>query len=106
MKFGTGSKAELTQMYSRVKVQNDTHMSTHIYKLVVCLSTNIERACLVGPARLCSKFLEFYLFQKICFYSKRIAYYSINFLIILLLLQLEISEIVMTAVYIAKVCTI
>ncbi len=38
-----------------------------------------------------------------CFYSKRIAYYSINFLIILLLLQLGISEIVMTAVYIAKV---
>ncbi len=27
-----------------VKVQNDIHPSKHIYKLVVCLSTNGERA--------------------------------------------------------------
>ncbi len=29
MKFGTGSKAELTQKYVRVKVQNDIRTSTH-----------------------------------------------------------------------------
>ena len=47
------------------------HMYVHIlYKLVVCLCTNIRRACLVGPAGLCSKFL----FQKMCHYSKRVAY--------------------------------
>ncbi len=34
MKFGTGSKTELTQKYARVKVQNDIHMSTHIYKQI------------------------------------------------------------------------
>ena len=39
-----------------------------------------------------------------CYYTKIIAYYTtINFLIILLLLQLGISEIVMTTVYITKV---
>ncbi len=44
MKFGTGSNNELTQKYEKVKVQNDIRTSKHIYKLVVCLSTNIERA--------------------------------------------------------------
>ncbi len=45
-----------------------------------------------------------FLLQKMCFFI--IAYYSINFLIILLLLKLGISEIAMTAVHIAKVGTI
>ncbi len=49
------------------------------------------------------KNFRIFFISKNVFYSKRIAYYSINFLIILLLLQLGISEIVMTAVYIAKV---
>ncbi len=46
MKFGTGSNNELTQKYEKVKVQNDicTYVQTYIYKLVVCLSTNGERA--------------------------------------------------------------
>ena len=69
--LGMGSNTELTRKYERVKVQNDIHMSKHIYinqqtslifncvtpesvslaslarQLVVCLSTNIEQACLV-----------------------------------------------------------
>ncbi len=44
VKFGTGSNTELTQKYERVKVQNDIRTSKHIYKLVMCLSTNGERA--------------------------------------------------------------
>ncbi len=44
MQFGTGSNTERTQKYARVKVQNDIRTSKHIYKLVVCLSTNGERA--------------------------------------------------------------
>ncbi len=44
MKFGTGSNTEGTQKYARVKVQNYIRTSKHIYKLVVCLSTNGERA--------------------------------------------------------------
>ncbi len=47
MSFGKGSNAELTRKYERVKVQNDIRTSKHIYKLVVCLSTNDEQACLV-----------------------------------------------------------
>ncbi len=35
MMFGTGSNAELTRKYERVKVQNDIRTSKHIYKLVV-----------------------------------------------------------------------
>ncbi len=31
MMFGTGSNAELTRKYERVKVQNDIRTSKHIY---------------------------------------------------------------------------
>ncbi len=44
MKLGKGSNTKLTQKYARVKVQNDIRTFTHIHKLVVCLSTNGERA--------------------------------------------------------------
>ncbi len=47
MKFGMGSNNELTQKYGKVKVQNDIRTSKHINKLVMCLSTNGERVCLV-----------------------------------------------------------
>ncbi len=44
VKFGMGLNTELTLKYERVKVQNNIRTSKHIYKLVVCLSTNGERA--------------------------------------------------------------
>ncbi len=45
MKFGTGSNAERTQKYGGSK-NKMTYISPNIYinKLVVCLSTNGERA--------------------------------------------------------------
>ncbi len=61
MKFGTGSNTERTQKYASVKVQNDLRTSTHIYKLVVCLSTNGERACLVKTTVLLLQNLYFSL---------------------------------------------
>ncbi len=47
MMFGMGWNTELLRKYERVKVQNDIRTSKYIYKVVVCLSTNGERACLV-----------------------------------------------------------
>ncbi len=44
MKFGTGSNAELTQKYERIKVLNDIHTSKHIYK-----KTNIPDFQIVLP---------------------------------------------------------
>ncbi len=44
MKFGTGVERGANTKIRRVKVQNDIHTSIHISKLVVCLSTNGERA--------------------------------------------------------------
>ncbi len=52
MKLGTGSNTERTQKYARVKVQNDIHTSKHIYKLVMCLSTNGERETILLTLKL------------------------------------------------------
>ncbi len=52
--LGRSRTQELMQKYVRVKVQNDICTSIHIYKLVMCLSTNgergIEGACIVHIA--------------------------------------------------------
>ncbi len=72
MKFGTGSNNELTQKYKKVKVQNDTRTSTHIFKQThtpdfqLCYSGK----CLARYARLPIKHYEinlFLMYPKECF---------------------------------------
>ncbi len=80
MKFGTGSNNELTQKYEKVKVQNDISTSTHMYKLVMCLSTNGERFCLVKTTELLLQNLYFSLINVELYNSSSKHKYQITLL--------------------------
>ncbi len=49
----------------------------------MCMSANIERACPVGPARLCSKFFELFIYSNVLLFQQnsilfyKLSYYSL-----------------------------
>ncbi len=80
MKLGTGSNTEQTQKYARVKAQNDIRTSKYINKLVVYLSTNGERACLVKITVLLLQNLYFNLIHAELYNSSSKHKYQITLL--------------------------